>query len=112
MITYPNLFVISRTWEEYEKFKINCLNNGKYSDHKMVYVSSVNILRGYNNPDGVFIGEWWERSDIDDIMLVLLASIRRDEYPMKDDGLKAALRFLHTKRGPIRIDGQVSNQST
>ena len=64
------------------------------------------------NPSGVFIGEWWERSDIDDIMLVLLASIRRDEFPMKDDGLQAALRFLHTKRGPTRIDGQVSNQST
>ena len=108
MTTYPNLFVISRTWEEYERFKINCLNNGKYSDHKMVYVSSVNILRGYNNPDGVFIGEWRERSDIDDIMLVLLASVHRD----KNDGLKTALKFLHTKRGPIRIDGQVSNQST
>ena len=108
MINYPNLFVISRTWEEYEKFKINCLNTGKYSDHKMVYVSSVNILRGYNNPDGVFIGEWWERSDIDDIMLVLLASVHRD----KNDGLKTALRFLHTKRGPTRIDGKVSNQST
>ena len=112
MITYPNLFVIARTFEEYEKFKINCLNNSKYPNHKFVYVSSVNILRGYNNPDGVFIGEWWERSDIDDIMLVLLASIRRDENSRKDDGLKAALKFLHTKRGPTRIDGKVSNQST
>ena len=102
MITYPNLFVISRTWEEYERFKINCLNNGKYDNHKFVYVSSVNILRGYSNPDGVFIGEWWERSDIDDIMLVLLASVHRD----KNDGLKTALRFLHTKRGPTRIDGK------
>ena len=112
MTTYPNLFVISRTWEEYEKFKINCLNNSKYPNHKFVYVSSVNILRGYANPDGVFIGEWWERSDIDDIMLVLLASIRRDENSRKDEGLKAALKFLHTKRGPTRIDGKVSNQST
>ncbi len=102
MITYPNLFVISRTWEEYERFKINCLNNSKYPNHKFVYVSSVNILRGYNNPDGVFIGEWWERSDIDDIMLILLASVHRD----KNDGLKTALRFLHTKRGPTRIDGK------
>ena len=108
MTTYPNLFVISRTWEEYERFKINCLNNSKYPNHKFVYVSSVNILRGYNNPDGVFIGEWWERSDIDDIMLVLLASVHRD----KNDGLKTALKFLHTKRGPTRIDGKVSNQST
>ena len=108
MITYPNLFVISRTWEEYERFKINCLNNGKYDNHKFVYVSSVSTLRGYANPDGVFIGEWWERSDIDDIMLILLASVHRD----KNDGLKTALRFLHTKRGPTRIDGQVSNQST
>ena len=108
MITYPNLFVISRTWEEYERFKINCLNNSKYPNHKFVYVSSVNILRGYANPDGVFIGEWWERSDIDDIMLVLLASVHRD----KNDGLKTALKFLHTKQGPTRIDGKVSNQST
>ena len=108
MTNYPNLFVISRTWEEYERFKINCLNTGKYPNHKMVYVSSVNILRGYANPDGVFIGEWWERSDIDDIMLILLASVHRD----KNDGLKTALKFLHTKRGPTRIDGKVSNQST
>jgi len=102
MTTYPNLFVISRTWEEYERFKINCLNNSKYPNHKFVYVASVNILRGHENPDGVFIGEWWERSDIDDIMLVLLASVHRD----KNDGLKTALRFLHTKRGPTRIDGK------
>jgi len=108
MTNYPNLFVISRTWEEYEKFKIDCLNNGKYPKHKFVYVSSVNILRGYSNPDGVFIGEWWERSDIDDIMLILLASVDKD----KNDGLKTALRFLHTKRGPTRIDGKNNNQST
>ena len=108
MTNYPNLFVIARTFEEYEKFKINCLNTGKYANHKFVWVANVNILRGHVNPDGVFIGEWWERSDIDDIMLVLLASTRRD----KNDGLKTALRFLHTKQGPTRIDGKVSNQST
>jgi len=102
MTTYPNLFVISRTWEEYEKFKNDCLYSDRYPNHKFVYVTSVNILRGYINPDGVFIGEWWERSDIDDIMLVLLASVHRD----KNDGLKTALRFLHTKRGPTRIDGK------
>ena len=102
MTTYPNLFVISRTWEEYEKFKNDCLYSDRYPNHKFVYVASVNILRGYINPDGVFIGEWWERSDIDDIMLVLLASVHRD----KNDGLKTALRFLHTKRGPTRIDGK------
>ena len=107
-----NLFVVAGTWEEYEKFKNECIHNGRYFGNTFVYVSSASTLRGHSNPDGVFIGSWYDRSDIDDIMLVLLAAIRRDENSRKDDGLKAALRFLHTKRGPTRIDGKVSNQST
>ena len=106
-----NLFVVAGTWDEYEKFKNECIHSGRYFGNTFVYVSSTNILRGQANPDGVFIGTWYDRSDIDDIMLVLLASIRRNENDRKDEGLKAALRFLHTKRGPTRIDGQVSNQS-
>lgn len=101
MTNYPNLFVISRTWEEYERFKINCLNNSKYPNHKFVYVTSVNILRGQENPDGIFVGTWYNRSDIDDIMIALLACIRKDENSAKDDGLRTAIKFLRKKRDKI-----------
>ena len=106
MTTYPNLYVIAGGWEEYEKFKNNCLYSDRYPNHKFVYVIDAYTFRGQENPDGIFIGTWYNRSDIDDIMIALLACIRKDENSAKDNGLRTAIKFLHTKRGPTRIDGK------
>lgn len=39
-----------------------------------VYVSGVDQIRGYSNPSGFFVGTWYMRDDIRDILAVLLAS--------------------------------------
>jgi hypothetical protein len=93
-------FVIPGTWDEYEKFKNDCYTNGRYFGSKFVYIppGGVNILRGWENPNGAFIGTWWGRQDINDIILTLVAAIRKDDYPKKAEGIRAAIEFLRTKK--------------
>lgn len=52
------------------------ISNGdtKIDDYK--YVHDALVLRGIENPHGVFIGTWRQRKDIKDIVSVLMTSTR------------------------------------
>ena len=52
------------------------------------YVSSSDRLRGRSDPKGVFIGTWYERSDIREILTMLLAMTRKD-----NDGILRAIKI-------------------
>lgn len=73
-------FVICGNRNEFNKFivkKTDELWNQGNTDITMshfVYVSGVDTIRGYSNPSGFFIGTWYMRDDIRDILAVLLAS--------------------------------------
>ena len=46
----------------------------------IIYVSSIDQLRGVSNPKGVFIGTWGERKDILDIIIQLqVAGVESDK---------------------------------
>ena len=52
------------------------ISNGdtKIDDYK--YVHDALVLRGIENPHGVFIGTWRQRKDIRDIVSILMTSTR------------------------------------
>lgn len=52
------------------------ISNGdtKIDDYK--YVHDANVLRGIEDPHGVFIGTWRARKDIRDIVSILMTSTR------------------------------------
>lgn len=65
----------------------------KMSVNECLYVGGPDILRGIENPHGVFIGTWYERKDIDDILVQLVAASRVD-----NPALRKAIDYCEDKR--------------
>jgi len=63
-----NLYVISGTVQEFDHFALSKFNTNTIYR----YVRDVNSLQGIQNPDGIFIGSWKQRSDIFQLLQVLL----------------------------------------
>jgi len=58
-----------------------------------VFVAAPDALRGIENPHGFFIGTWYEREDIDDILIQLVAASRTD-----NPALRKAIDYCEDKR--------------
>lgn len=56
------------------------LKRKKYSSNEFVYVGSIKHLQGVIEPHGFFIGSWYNRSDISEIITEL--SVR--SFPNKE----------------------------
>lgn len=65
----------------------------KMSVNHCQYVGGPDILRGIENPHGVFIGTWYERKDIQEILARLLASSR-----VENPELRKAIKYYEEKQ--------------
>lgn len=65
----------------------------KMSVNHCQYVGGPDILRGIENPHGVFIGTWYERKDIQEILARLLASSR-----VENPELRKAIKYYEDKQ--------------
>ena len=65
----------------------------KMSVNHCQYVGGPDILRGIENPHGVFIGTWYERKDIYDILLNLLTASR-----VENPELRKAIKYYEDKQ--------------
>ena len=65
----------------------------KMSVNHCQYVGGPDILRGIENPHGVFIGTWYERKDIQEILARLLATSR-----VENPELRKAIRYYEEKQ--------------
>jgi len=65
----------------------------KMSVNHFLYVSGPDILRGIENPGGRFIGTWYERKDIEEILARLLAASRVD-----NPALRTAIKYYEDKQ--------------
>ena len=72
------LFIIAGTHDEFRNWRKNYVNligdSFILSQQDLVYVHDVSYLKGVRNPEGRFIGTWWKRNDINEIMFQLLIS--------------------------------------
>ena len=65
----------------------------KMSVNNFLYVSGPDMLRGIENPHGIFIGTWYERWDIHDILIHLVASSR-----INNPDLRTAIDYFESKK--------------
>lgn len=70
------IFVISGNHSQYNDWKNRnypemLLNGDIQGLQDIIYVSSIERLRGVSNPKGIFIGTWYERKDIQDLIIQL-----------------------------------------
>ena len=66
-------FVIAGNYDQYVNWKNRnypeLLLNGQIEKiQDLVYVSSIDQLKGYNNPKGMFIGTWYRREDMEYVL--------------------------------------------
>lgn len=89
MIIEEKYFIICENRNEFTDFAKRKLDecvrhgiNGVTLSH-FVFVSGVDRLRGYLNPSGFFIGAWYQRPDIRDILGVLSSSCTNNDKKME-----------------------------
>lgn len=58
------LFVIAGNRAQYDDWCRRAVAACRYPDTYYVYVSGVDTLRGYSDPDGICVGTWQQRPDI------------------------------------------------
>lgn len=91
-------FVISGTFFEFKDWKSKhypemLLNRQIENVGDIIYVSGIHMLKGYQNPRGIFIGTWYRRKDIEDIFIQLRIS------GMKDSIYQSLQRVVNERRG-------------
>lgn len=72
----PKFFVIAGNHDQFSEWRRRngtelLLNRQIENLSDIVYVSSTDQLKGYNNPKGMFIGTWYRREDIENIITQL-----------------------------------------
>jgi len=65
----------------------------KMSVNHFLYVSGPDMIRGIENPHGIFIGTWYERKDIYDILLNLLTASR-----VENPEIRKAIKYYEDKQ--------------
>ena len=92
-------FVIAGTYDEFKYWKSKhhpeMLLNGEIQNlSDIVYVAGAETLKGYSNPRGIFIGTWYNRIDIKDILIQLQVSMIDTN---KLDPIGKAWKYLESK---------------
>ena len=72
----PKFFVISGNHDQFVEWKKRnfselIINRQIENLSDIVYVSSVHVLKGTSNPTGVFIGTWYKRADMMEVLTQL-----------------------------------------
>lgn len=70
------IFIISGNYNQFKEWKSRnypeLLTNGQIQSlQDIVYVGSVDNLKGHREPHGLFIGTWYQRNDIEYILTQL-----------------------------------------
>lgn len=72
------MFIISGNSQEY----LNYLRNDMNLAYEYKYVASIDSIRGHRNITGKFIGTWYEREDIFQIIQMLaVVNVEKDQTP-------------------------------
>jgi hypothetical protein len=82
-------YIVAGNYEQYHAW----IKETDLSPKEWVYVSGRDTVRGVRNPEGRFIGTWYQRDDAFDILTVLGVST-----DVKNDNLeKALLLWIESK---------------
>ena len=85
-------FVVAGNYEQYR----NHINKMGYNPNEYVYVSNPMQLRGRVNLEGFYIGTWQDRSDIDEIKMII-AEIKGRSKATSHGGLGPSTIMLKQK---------------
>jgi hypothetical protein len=84
------LFIIAGNYQQFQEYQ-----RKGYSDDILVYVSSIDTLKGIREPRGKFIGTWYKRED----MLVILYQLSVAGSLSKEKREELALYLSNLPKG-------------
>jgi hypothetical protein len=87
----------ARTWI-WEDCDRRCTLGESVNLTDYVALDDITRLRGYSNPHGRFVGTWWERKDILELLAHL--SFQSHQY---NPALTKAKEIYENKRGTIQV---------
>ena len=76
-----------------------CSQNQITQGRRIVYVAGAETLKGYSNPRGMFIGTWYTRSNIKEILIQLQVSMSDGS---KIHPIEKAWKYVNSE-GPMNI---------
>jgi hypothetical protein len=94
------LFVIAGNRQQYDNWCSMVIRAKRYGPETFfIYVSGVDTLRGTSDPDGICVGSWQNRSDIQDILQQLFVSCRSREKLVKLQSLRMLVNQTYLGAG-------------
>lgn len=83
ILNHDKVFVIAEQDAQAQNWILNDIMKTNKHPRDYVIVSNVDVMRGIRNPNGIFIGDWWTRSDILEIIDFLRISCDNKEKSEK-----------------------------
>ena len=78
-----NFYVIAGNYNEYLEYTKNHLVKYPNENRRLLFVLDQETFRGTENPEGIFIGSWRDRLDIEQVLHVLYVAMRDKERSRK-----------------------------
>lgn len=72
-----HVFIVSGNHQEFADYLRRKMADTESHGVLYHYVSSVDMLRGFNDLQGFYIGSWRDRKDIEEIQMVIATSKRK-----------------------------------
>lgn len=94
------LFIIAGNHSQYKDWCIRAQAACRYPDYHYIYVSTPDTLRGEQDPQGICIGNWRDRSDAAQILHTLACTITDREKLTRVQNLQRELVTYYQKPLP------------
>lgn len=78
-----NFYVVAGNYNEYLEYAKNHAVKYPHENRRLLFVGDQETFRGTENPEGIFIGTWRDRLDIEQILHVLYVAMKDKEKSRK-----------------------------
>lgn len=101
------LFVIAGNRQQYDNWCSTVIRAKRYGPETFfIYVNGADTLRGHSDPDGICVGTWQNRPDIQDILQQLFVSCRNREKMIKLQSLRMLVNQTYIGAIPSNDTGR------
>jgi len=78
------IFIIAGNYQQFREYQRKGYSDDLLLYQNLVYVSDVMTLKGIHKPRGRFIGTWYRREDLGDIIMQLRLASSIDEEKLEE----------------------------
>ncbi|NBP01228.1 MAG: hypothetical protein EBU90_14025 [Proteobacteria bacterium] len=92
-------FVLAGNYEQFKEYRKNILGDSKPIErieaNRLKYINGAGTIKGITDPEGIAIGSWKDRADIEDILFQLSVAMRDES---KKENIKNLIKTYRDYR--------------